>query len=74
MMNKSYLILPLLLLLNISLTALEVKDNSSRIVFDEKDAVWGLFYNQDGSLKTLYEDRDRRSSYTSNLLDNRSYR
>ncbi len=56
------------------LSALEVKDNSSLINFNEKDGVWGLRYIQDGSMKSLFEDRDDRTSYMTLVLDNRSYR
>jgi hypothetical protein len=57
-----------------ALGALEVKDNSSVINFNEKDGVWGLSYVQDGSMKSLFEDRDDRTSYMTLILDNRSYR
>ncbi|MDA3955379.1 hypothetical protein [Oceanispirochaeta sp.] len=75
-MNKikiNVLIICLLSLVS-AVNALEVKDNSSRIVFNEKDGVWSLFYSQDGKVKSLFEDRDDRTSYTDLVLDNRTYR
>lgn len=54
--------------------ALELKDNSSRIIFNEKDAVWSLYYNIDGQILPLYEDRDDRTSYMNIVIDNRTYR
>jgi hypothetical protein len=67
-----------LLLLTISalngLSALELKDNSSKILFDEKDATWSLYYNRDGKMLPLFEDRDSRTSYMNIVIDNRTYR
>ncbi|MDC7235813.1 MAG: hypothetical protein PQJ58_21505 [Spirochaetales bacterium] len=56
------------------LGALELKDNTSRILFDEKNAVWSLFYNVNGKVLPLYEDRDSRTSYINIVIDNRTYR
>jgi len=75
-MNRSRL--PLFLLWGMvsifSLPAVEIKDNSSKVVFNEKDGVWSLYYNQDSKLLSLFEDRDNRTSYTDIQLDNRTYR
>jgi len=57
-----------------SLDALEIKDNTSKIIFNEKDAVWGLYYNQNARVRSLYEDRDDRTSYIDIVIDNRTYR
>lgn len=57
-----------------SINALELKDNSSKILFDEKDAVWSLYYNYDGKMLPMFEDRDSRTSYMNIVIDNRTYR
>ncbi len=57
-----------------SLSATEVKDNSSKMIFNEKDGVWSLYYNQNEKLRPLFEDRDNRTSYMDLILDNRIYR
>ena len=56
------------------LSALELKDNSSKILFDEKDASWSLYYSSDGKLLPLFEDNDSRTSYMNIVIDNRTYR
>lgn len=75
-MNKiRYTAVLLMFLIMISGTgALELKDNSSKIIFDEKDAVWSLYYNYDGKMLPLFEDRDNRTSYMNIVIDNRTYR
>ena len=54
--------------------ALEQKDNTSSIVFDEKYGTWSLYYNFDGTILPLYENSDSRTSYTDIIVDNRTYR
>ncbi|QEN07578.1 hypothetical protein EXM22_06095 [Oceanispirochaeta crateris] len=71
---KSIVLMVFFFCISISLSALEVKDHSSKIIFNEKDGVWSLFYNQDGRLRSFFEDRDNRTSYTDLVLDNRVYR
>ncbi|MDC7239187.1 MAG: hypothetical protein PQJ50_02380 [Spirochaetales bacterium] len=75
-MNKIRILLAAVLLTVslIPLTALEQKDNSSRIVFDEKYGTWSLYYNFDGRMLPLFEDSDSRTSYTDIIVDNRTYR
>ena len=75
MRNRSLFFYLVLLLCVVAVSAaLEIKDNSSIISFNEKDGVWRLSYIQDGSMKSLFESRDDRTSYMTLMLDNRSYR
>ncbi|MBF9016071.1 MULTISPECIES: hypothetical protein [unclassified Oceanispirochaeta] len=75
-MNKiKYTAAVLLLITGLyGISALELKDNSSKVLFDEKDAVWSLYYNYDGKMLPLFEDRDSRTSYMNIVIDNRTYR
>jgi len=64
----------LFLLSAFSIHALELKDNSSYLAFDEKDGVWQMHYDQGGTIRPLYENRDTRTTYINIVLDNRTYR